>query len=522
MEARFQRTITTSNSVGDVSSSGSVTSAVSHESSPTGSSVRNVNERATTPMLDSGKGIGTERVQSPAPGSVSADSSMGRINPFELAPIQLSPRSLGSNSSHSVHTSSMENSASPASPDRSSNSNAPSASNISSPAPTNNVSSSSQVSIGRQGVRNDMSEGDDDTEPSSAVTSAQDRASTDGQDTLDSDINNQQNSISRFIMNTRKKIGNPRKDDPAEPIADVDDELLGDNTPGTLICGYLQKLGRNGKWQTRWFETDGECLSYYKNEKRTTLLATLDLEKVGSIVIDSEDTEGVSFHIQVLGRLYHLKANSKASCKDWVITLNRVKEARMQQGNVKLVNLSFQPPVDLLDTPAQTDDLVAPRVVVMANRHRTRAVEEEHELNRLIHLEENVGQGQELVYRQKSEKRISAIGTVVLGRWTKRRSSLSRLRSKFTKWARSVTSLTCKSDSAVALDRHVHPPGHDDRTIKDGLPSGTTKVTGQTRMEGSNWIAKETSMPIRSTAAPGQNRARKMSTASDSDVRVLS
>ena len=49
---------------------------------------------------------------------------------------------------------------------------------------------------------------------------------------------------------------------------------------GALICGYLKKLGRNGKWQTRWFETDGECLSYYKSNKRTKLLATLDLEKV--------------------------------------------------------------------------------------------------------------------------------------------------------------------------------------------------------------------------------------------------
>ena len=47
-----------------------------------------------------------------------------------------------------------------------------------------------------------------------------------------------------------------------------------------LIYGHLQKLGRNGKWQTRWFETDGECLSYYKSSKRSKLLATLDLEKV--------------------------------------------------------------------------------------------------------------------------------------------------------------------------------------------------------------------------------------------------
>ena len=62
-------------------------------------------------------------------------------------------------------------------------------------------------------------------------------------------------------------------DDPAE-----EDEEGG--ALDALIYGHLQKLGRNGKWQTRWFESDGECLSYYKSSKRTKLLATLDLEKV--------------------------------------------------------------------------------------------------------------------------------------------------------------------------------------------------------------------------------------------------
>jgi hypothetical protein len=51
-------------------------------------------------------------------------------------------------------------------------------------------------------------------------------------------------------------------------------------TTTSFIAGYLQKLGRNGKWQTRWFETNGEYLSYYKSSQRIKLLATLDLQKV--------------------------------------------------------------------------------------------------------------------------------------------------------------------------------------------------------------------------------------------------
>lgn len=47
-----------------------------------------------------------------------------------------------------------------------------------------------------------------------------------------------------------------------------------------LIYGYLHKLGRNGHWQKRFFETNGERLTYYKSVKRTKVLATLDLCKV--------------------------------------------------------------------------------------------------------------------------------------------------------------------------------------------------------------------------------------------------
>ena len=59
----------------------------------------------------------------------------------------------------------------------------------------------------------------------------------------------------------------------SEPYLD-DDELK------PLIYGYLHKLGRNGHWQKRFFESNGERLTYYKSVKRTKVLATLDLCKV--------------------------------------------------------------------------------------------------------------------------------------------------------------------------------------------------------------------------------------------------
>ena len=96
---------------------------------------------------------------------------------------------------------------------------------------------------------------DETTEPSSAANTAENNADT------------QPSSLSRFLESARRRLSKSY---------DQDDDLV----DGAIICGYLHKLGRNGKWQSRWFETDGECLSYYKSSKRVKLLATLDLEKV--------------------------------------------------------------------------------------------------------------------------------------------------------------------------------------------------------------------------------------------------
>uniref|UniRef100_A0A7S3LGY7 PH domain-containing protein n=2 Tax=Amphora coffeiformis TaxID=265554 RepID=A0A7S3LGY7_9STRA len=316
-------------------------------------------------------------------------------------------------------------------------------------------------------------------------------------------------SIQRFLENTRKRLSTTNGNNGAHQSRNNSADDLIEDLDGMIICGYLQKLGRNGKWQTRWFESDGECLSYYKNENRTKLLATLDLEKVGTIGLDPADQDECAFTIQVLGRLYHLRAENKVSCTDWVITLNRIKEAHMQQGNVKLVQQAHQQPVDLLD---QAENIVAPRVVVVSNRQRTRAVAETQDFDQIM-MDSPDAQELQGLGGGSSSKRLSTIGTVVLARWNKRRSGISRLRSKLTKWARSLRKLSCASEGNAGLDNHVHPPGHDDARKKKHL----------------SWIGKETSAAA-PDAAVGRNededasarmRARKMSSASE-DIRVLS
>ena len=221
--------------------------------------------------------------------------------------------------------------------------------------------------------------------------------------------------------------------------------------------------------------------------------------------MDESDPKGCSFGIQVLGRIYHLRAESRASCKDWVITLNRVKEARLQQGNVKLVDPAHSQPVDLLD-PSQ--DIVAPRIVVVANRERTRAVDESQEWDELMIRSSQ----QETEVTMALEPRRSALGTAVLARWSKRKSSLSHLSAKLARWARSVRKYRCgQAADDVELDHHVHPPGHDDHKAA---------IKGESL---NAWIGKETSRSA--PTVPDEEvvkAAPDVSDCSEDDPRYLS
>lgn len=241
------------------------------------------------------------------------------------------------------------------------------------------------------------------------------------------------------------------------------------------------------------------------------------LWQVGFIEVDKEDKQEYSFRIQVQGRLYNLRASSRASCRDWVITLNRVKEASMQQGNVKLVvgNLSS---IDLLNNKTSninspTTHGGTPRVVVVSNRQRTRAVdpdEEEPWGDQLIRV---VDDGEDRTDPAYNARR-SALSTVVAARWTKHQSSLQRLGTKLSAWARSLKKYSCATTNmegqpqpnAVYLDRHVHPPGHDDKFDKTKAPS-SAKMTMQPyeisprKKEFNSWLETESALAASTAAA---------------------
>ncbi|KAL3669482.1 hypothetical protein V7S43_005874 [Phytophthora oleae] len=88
------------------------------------------------------------------------------------------------------------------------------------------------------------------------------------------------------------------------------------------IRGYLFKKTREGKWQKRWFETNGCFLTYYKKQGQK-LLAALNLPQVGAITLLQEDhVDGPGlFTIELNERVYTIKARSHDEATFWVDAL---------------------------------------------------------------------------------------------------------------------------------------------------------------------------------------------------------
>lgn len=126
------------------------------------------------------------------------------------------------------------------------------------------------------------------------------------------------------------------------------DGLHAGDDQDALLKDYLYKMTRDGRWQRRWFETNGIFLTYYKSRKREKLLAALSLLQVGEIkcVIPPEDVDLNNkdgwFTIQLNSRVYTLRARNNADAERWVTGLIQIKEANPDTGeNVRLAVCPF-------------------------------------------------------------------------------------------------------------------------------------------------------------------------------------
>ena len=131
----------------------------------------------------------------------------------------------------------------------------------------------------------------------------------------------------------------------------------------SAVSGYLYKKTRDGRWQKRWFETNGVYLTYYKSRKMEKLLAALSLPQVGEVKLlpaneDSEHLEGL-FTIELNTRIYTLRAKSNDEAEAWVNMLNKlrlegIKAANSPQSPMQVV----QPQEEAKPTSAEKSDWV--------------------------------------------------------------------------------------------------------------------------------------------------------------------
>lgn len=204
--------------------------------------------------------------------------------------------------------------------------------------------------------------------------------------------------------------------------------------------------------------------------------------------MSSDDPVGCTFNIQVSDRPYSLKAETKQTCIDWVITLNRVKEARMQVGGIQLVTPRFKAsPHDYLsDDIRKENDVVAPRVVLDANRPRTRAVDDEQAWRNMV-------EDQVASKNSSSQQAYDMVALPLrhnLATWHKPRHTYYRFKHRVLKWARSIKKIAkdCSTpENQVILDRHLHPPGHDDVQTGASNSKDGPEMTGRSRQR-SNFV----------------------------------
>lgn len=246
--------------------------------------------------------------------------------------------------------------------------------------------------------------------------------------------------------------------------------------------------------------------------------------KVGEIAIDKTDPEECTFTIQVSNRPYYLRAEDKARCNDWVIILNRAREARHGWGNIQLVN----PTIDDMEgaggggggvggggggrSQAGSEDEFGPCIVISSLRPRTQAVnygeghgvflppdllsaggmgsDEEQQIEVLDGRDSN----QHLMMMQQQQYQMEEEDVMmhqqggggimqppVVAKWQKRHSAIHHLSMRMLNWARSITS---NADACRRQKDVVVVPAHVMRSMMLSRQSVAAGGSGERMMMG--------------------------------------
>ncbi len=113
---------------------------------------------------------------------------------------------------------------------------------------------------------------------------------------------------------------------------------MGDGEPTLMrqdsvqLAGYLYKKSSGGEWQKRYFETNGNYLTYYKTHKMSKLLAAVALPQVGLIKLVGEVSDGKGsgyvFQLDLKDRQYLLRAATQDEAQRWIDYLILLRDGR--------------------------------------------------------------------------------------------------------------------------------------------------------------------------------------------------
>ena len=120
--------------------------------------------------------------------------------------------------------------------------------------------------------------------------------------------------------------------------------------------GHLSKRGKsNPKYNRYWFRLQGDVLSYYTDPSDLYFPnGNIDLRYgISAALSDAKEKgkETTHFTVTTHARMYHFKADSPASAKEWVRTLQKVIFRSRNEGDSVKIALPLQNVVDIEESP---------------------------------------------------------------------------------------------------------------------------------------------------------------------------
>ena len=153
--------------------------------------------------------------------------------------------------------------------------------------------------------------------------------------------------------------------------------------------GHLSKRGRQNPRFTRyWFTLKGDVLSYYTDPSDLYFPSgNVDLRySISASQHKEKGTDGKEFSVATRQRVYHFRADSVASAKEWVKTLQKVIFRSHNDGDSVKISLPIENVIDIEESPVmeKVADTLKIRVV---DSDETYAVDEVRQTISIIKLE---------------------------------------------------------------------------------------------------------------------------------------